>query len=320
MNHRSKPIWVSCFLIIFFVSHSTSCVTANEVEDEREFDYLNNSEKGPRHWGEIKKEWEECKNGTLQSPIDLTDQRVKKIPKLLQMKKCYKPCNATLKNRGHDISLQWEELKAGSIEINGTSYFLKQCHWHSPSEHTINGRRYALEMHMVHLSPDQNITVIGLLYQLGAADPFLSKLIKDIRSLSDEKPEIPMGVIDPSDIKMYGSRYYRYLGSLTTPPCTEGVIWNVNTKIRTVSRGQVKLLREAVHDYAEENARPVQLQNSRDVHLYTGQKPVRLENLSALWVSRLFSSKWIAFNHIFDEYYITEAVHSIHELEFSSLQ
>ncbi|KAF5750433.1 bifunctional monodehydroascorbate reductase and carbonic anhydrase nectarin-3-like isoform X2 [Tripterygium wilfordii] len=105
MNHRSKPIWVSCFLIIFFVSHSTSCVTANEVEDEREFDYLNNSEKGPRHWGEIKKEWEECKNGTLQSPIDLTDQRVKKIPKLLQMKKCYKPCNATLKNRGHDISV-----------------------------------------------------------------------------------------------------------------------------------------------------------------------------------------------------------------------
>ncbi|KAF5747860.1 Alpha carbonic anhydrase 7 isoform 1 [Tripterygium wilfordii] len=263
MKNQNFLIFVVCIVL-----QLTSSATAQEVEDEREFDYLNNSEKGPRHWGEIKKEWEACRNGTLQSPIDLTDRRVKLIRKLVQMKKIYKPCNATVKNRGHDISLQWEEFKAGSIQINGTNYFLQQAHWHSPSEHTINGRRYDLELHMVHASPDQKVAVIGLLYKLGHPDHFLSKLIGDVMSMSNQKAERGMGVIDPSEIKMGGKKYYRYLGSLTVPPCTEGVIWTINKKIRTVSRGQVELLREAVHDYAEVNARPVQPLNRRDIHLY----------------------------------------------------
>lgn len=75
------------------------------AEDEREFDYREGSEKGPRHWGKIKKEWEACNNGVLQSPIDLSSQRVKIVPKFGDVKRSYKPCNATVKNRGHDISV-----------------------------------------------------------------------------------------------------------------------------------------------------------------------------------------------------------------------
>ncbi|GFQ06038.1 bifunctional monodehydroascorbate reductase and carbonic anhydrase nectarin-3 [Phtheirospermum japonicum] len=77
-----------------------------------------------------------------------------------------------------------------------------------------------------------------------------------------------MGVIDPNHIKIRGKKYYRYMGSLTVPPCTEGVIWTINKKVMTVSRDQVKLLREAVHDYAEENARPLQPNHRRDIYLY----------------------------------------------------
>jgi carbonic anhydrase len=82
-----------------------------DAEDEREFDYLEGSEKGPRHWGEIREEWAHCKNGGMQSPIDLSStRRVKIIPKLGELKRSYKSCNATLHNRGHDISVRIQKL------------------------------------------------------------------------------------------------------------------------------------------------------------------------------------------------------------------
>ncbi|CAB4278685.1 unnamed protein product [Prunus armeniaca] len=282
--HQTKPTSISYFLFFVFLFSYFTSLAAQEVEkkvinisivdiaeDEREFDYLHESGKGPKQWGEIKEEWAACKNGSLQSPIDLSSHRVKLIPHLGNLKTSYKPDNATLKNRGHDISVQWE-TNAGSIEINGTEYFLKQCHWHSPSEHSINNRSYDMELHMIHISPDLNVTnkiaVIAVLYKIGRANSFLSTLTRHVKSMIDENHEISIGMTDPRKIKIGGKNYYRYMGSLTVPPCTEGVIWTITKKIRTVSRDQVKLFREAVHDYAEVNARPVQPLNLREIHVY----------------------------------------------------
>ncbi|XP_031399232.1 alpha carbonic anhydrase 7-like [Punica granatum] len=267
----SSPSFLILILLALF-SYTLPGISAQEVEDEREFDYEVGGEKGPSHWGELKEEWEACKSGRMQSPIDMSSQRVKVILKSSLLKKNHFPGNATIKNRGHDISVQWELGKAGSIRINGTRYFLQQCHWHSPSEHSINGRRYDMEMHMVHVSPNptvkNKIVVLGLLYQSGAPNPFISKLMGHVRSMIDKHEERTMGVINPEDIKMGGKKYYKYMGSLTVPPCTEGVIWIINKKLMTVSRDQVALLREAVHDYAENNARPLQPLNKREIHLH----------------------------------------------------
>ncbi|CAJ2672491.1 unnamed protein product [Trifolium pratense] len=260
-------------ILVTFLLLSTTWTIAQEVEDESEFDYIKGSEKGPSHWGELKKEWATCKNGRLQSPIDLLSHRVKVVPKLGELKKYYKPHNATIKNRGHDIEVKWEG-DAGSININGTQFFLHQAHWHSPSEHTINGRRYDLEVHLVHESAKINgkskIAVIGLLYEIGRPDPLLTKLSKYIiKGMVDTEAERSIGVIDPSEeIKLGGNKYYRYIGSLTVPPCTEDVIWTIYNKIRSVSREQVMLLREAVYDHAEKNARPIQLLNRREIQLF----------------------------------------------------
>ncbi|XP_048127670.1 alpha carbonic anhydrase 7-like [Rhodamnia argentea] len=277
MKNRSKPILFSAFPLLFLLALGSTATSSvpGEVEDERAFDYIAGSEKGPVHWGELRKEWEACKTGEMQSPIDLSSRRVKVIPKLGEIERSYKPSNATLKNRGHDISLQWDLGNVGSIKINGTEYFLQQCHWHSPSEHTINGRRYALEMHMVHVSTDQDvknkIAVVGLLYKTGQPNAFLTKLMGNVGivgSLVDKEGERKLGVIDPREIKLGGKNYLRYMGSLTVPPCTEGVIWTINKKIGTASKDQIKLLQEAVHDYAEKNARPLQQLNKREIHLY----------------------------------------------------
>ncbi|XP_038905903.1 alpha carbonic anhydrase 7-like [Benincasa hispida] len=255
--------------LAFFILILTSAI-AQEVEDESEFNYIRGSEKGPKRWGEIKREWSKCNNGDMQSPIDLSTKRVKVVKNLGQLKKKYKPSIAIVKNRGHDISVKWEE-NAGLIEINGTDYLLQQAHWHSPSEHTLNGRRYDLELHLVHQSSNPNakypIAVVGIFYMIGRPDSFLSKMSRKIKALNEVK-EMKAGSIDPRWIKMGGKKYYRYMGSLTVPPCTEGVIWNINKKIGTVSREQVKLLRSAVHDSAEKNARPIQPHNGRQVDLY----------------------------------------------------
>lgn len=100
---KSKELLIlSMYVVIDAITRRNVC---NCTEDEREFDYIGASEKGPRHWGEMKKEWSSCKNGHLQSPIDLSCARVKIIPRCRQPDIYYTATNATIINRGHDIAV-----------------------------------------------------------------------------------------------------------------------------------------------------------------------------------------------------------------------
>ncbi|KAK7396597.1 hypothetical protein VNO78_17720 [Psophocarpus tetragonolobus] len=248
------------------------CSTLTGALDEPEYGYNENSENGPQHWGDVKEAWAACKIGQMQSPIELSSKSLV-IPNLGGLKYWnYRPQYATVSNRGQNVAVIWEG-DAGSIEINGTTFFLQQAHWHWPSEHTIDGRRYDLELHMVHVSPQPDGTnktaVVGILYKYGSPDPLISKLGKYIRDIPEENEEKSVGMIDPSEIMKGSKVYYRYMGSLTAPPCTEGIIWTVHKKIRTVSRGQVKLLMDTVLKYyAKNNARPLQPLNQREIQLY----------------------------------------------------
>ncbi|KAA8544081.1 hypothetical protein F0562_021742 [Nyssa sinensis] len=165
-----------CSILIVLVLLSVSCPEASqEVEDETEFSYKEGGDNGPEHWGEIHPEWSLCGNGAMQSPIDLLNERVEVVSYLGRLKRNYKPSNATLINRGHDIMLKWTD-DAGYIQINGTQYHLKQCHWHTPSEHTINSRRFDMEVHLVHESNSNETAVVGIMYKIGRSDSFLSKV------------------------------------------------------------------------------------------------------------------------------------------------
>ncbi|KAK4777507.1 hypothetical protein SAY87_017694 [Trapa incisa] len=251
---------------------------ADEVEDETPFTYEKGSETGPDKWGLINPEWRTCNYGKMQSPIDFLDQSVQVSNILGRLKRDYKPAHATIKNRGHDITVTWKK-DAGKINLNGTDYNLVMCHWHSPSEHTFNGSRYQLELHIVHISSHGEIAVVGILYKYGRLDGFLRKLFHHINAVghkgegsshmsSIRHKERHLGIINPGDIKFGSRKYYRYIGSLTVPPCSEGVIWTISKKVRTVSRDQVRALRKAVHDGFESNARPIQKSDGRFVWLY----------------------------------------------------
>uniref|UniRef100_A0A1U7XY34 LOW QUALITY PROTEIN: bifunctional monodehydroascorbate reductase and carbonic anhydrase nectarin-3-like n=1 Tax=Nicotiana sylvestris TaxID=4096 RepID=A0A1U7XY34_NICSY len=224
MAVKAKMLFISfLFLSSVFLARS------GEVDDESEFSYDEKSENGPANWGNIRPDWKDC-SGKLQPPIDLFELRAEVVSKLGILQTDYKPSNATLLNRGHDIMLRWDD--GGYLKINGTQYQLKQLHWHTPSEHTVNGERFNLESHLVHESNNGKFAVIGIIYEIGLwPDPFLSMIENDLKVPADKKGiERATGTIDPNQIKLDGKQYFRYIGSLTTPPCTEGVVWTIDRK------------------------------------------------------------------------------------------
>ncbi|XP_057999254.1 alpha carbonic anhydrase 4-like [Hevea brasiliensis] len=235
-------------IILLFHSPSINS-TAFELEtaanDEIPFSYIEATGRGPSKWGELDPKWRACGDGRLQSPIDIVDVNVHVFPKLGELQRDYKPANATIMSRGRDIIVQWKGY-AGNININGTIYSLQHCHWHTPSEHTFNGTRYDLELHIVHANLLGQITVVGILYQYGKPDSFLSKLLLFIKSVT--KQEKDLGIINPREIVFGSRKYYRYNGSLSVPPCTEGVLWTVIKKVRTVSVKQLQALKDVVDD------------------------------------------------------------------------
>ncbi|KAJ4826218.1 hypothetical protein Tsubulata_005780 [Turnera subulata] len=255
-------------------THATSrfyFVCGAATGDEIPFSYIEATGRGPSRWGQLDPKWKACGDGKLQSPIDLHHQSTKVSPQLGGLQIGYKPANATIVSRGRDIMVQWKGDGAGNITTNGTSYNLQHCHWHSPSEHTINGRRYDLELHMVHGNSQGETAVIGILYKYGKPDPFLSWLFPYIKSVT--KQEKDLQIVDPREIKFGSRKYYRYVGSLSVPPCTEGVVWTVIKKVRKVSKAQVQALRDAVDYGFQENARPIQPLYGRAVYLY---KPLQI--------------------------------------------
>ncbi|KAI7728273.1 hypothetical protein M8C21_020915, partial [Ambrosia artemisiifolia] len=154
--------------------------------DEPEFLYDVNSPNGPNHWGEINPEWSLCNNGDMQSPIDLTHKRVMTTSKLGRLDIDYKPANTTLINSGHDMALNeahWHtptehtingqrfnlELHLVHQSIDKKNAVLNQAHWHTPTEYTINGQRFNLELHLVHQIIDKKNAVVGILYKLELA-------------------------------------------------------------------------------------------------------------------------------------------------------
>ncbi|XP_022765998.1 alpha carbonic anhydrase 4-like [Durio zibethinus] len=230
-----------------------------------EFNYDEGSGKGPSCWGSVKQEWKTCGTGKSQSPIDIPVGSTLISLTLGDLQRTYASGSAVLKNRGHDIAVLWNG-NAGKININGTDYEVVQCHWHSPSEHTFGGTRYDLEIHIVHQNAQNQITVISMVFQIGQADPFLSSLLSSIESIGGGEKDL--GNVNPVDIGFAGRNYYRYTGSLTTPPCTEGVVWTVLQEVKTASTEQVHALKDALAEEFKENSRPNQSLGARPVLFY----------------------------------------------------
>ncbi|KAL8041389.1 hypothetical protein ABFX02_10G162366 [Erythranthe guttata] len=241
-------------------------VNAEFEAEDKTYSYVVGADNGPENWGNLNfPNWTLCGNGINQSPINIIDNKVVVWPLLGDLITNYKAASAVIKNRGHVIEVEWRG-DAGGVTINGTAYKLEQCHWHIPSEHTINGVRFDMEMHIVHISSKGDIAVVSILYKLGSPDSFLARLLPHLENANREGTDV--GVLDPLDIKFEGGEYYRYTGSLTTPPCSETATWTIIKTARTVSLQQITALRDAVDNGYTGNARPIQPVHERTVYLF----------------------------------------------------
>ena len=191
----------------------------------------------PENWASLSDEFRTCAEGVEQSPVNLAGYTPGDVAPIAFS---YVGSAATARNNGHTVYL---DCRGGdSIAVDGRRYELLGIHSHSPGEHLLDGEHFAAELHLVHQYSAGNLTVVGLLFRIGDQSPIIQSLLHvapDVGALVDLNGGPAAVEYVPDNLDHYG-----YDGSLTTPPCTEGVRWIVMQHIGTVSQGQINELQE----------------------------------------------------------------------------
>ncbi|MEY4348038.1 MAG: hypothetical protein RIS43_457 [Actinomycetota bacterium] len=216
-------------------------------------------ETGPAHWGELDPSFVTCVDGTAQSPINVTGAKKKALNNI---KFNYVAGPAEVFNNGHTVEAEpAEDAAESTISLDGNVYPFLQFHFHAPSEHTVNGKRYPLEIHFVHKTETGKIAVVGVLVKAGKENAAWDKFVNSIPFATAEPADTPIR-INWLKLLPKNRQTYRYNGSLTTPGCAEGVKWNLFSTPIEMSALQIESFRNA---YAG-NARPVQPLHGRTIY------------------------------------------------------
>ncbi|HEY7032955.1 MAG TPA: carbonic anhydrase family protein [Thermomicrobiales bacterium] len=213
-------------------------------------------EEGPAHWGDLDPAYAACSQGTAQSPIDIANPTHGDVPDLTFAEQALSPIRII--NNGHTI--QVTAPPGNTIAFDGTTYELTQFHFHTPSEHQIDGKAQAMELHLVHKDQDGNLAVLAVLLTEGAENAALKPVFDNMPPTAGPEQSVD-GTVNLSDLLPADKSTYRYDGSLTTPPCSEGVKWVVFVQTMDVSKEQAAAFRGIF----AENARPVQPLNGRTI-------------------------------------------------------
>lgn len=209
---------------------------------------------GPTHWGELAPEFATCAAGKNQSPVNISGAI---DSDLTEIKLDYKPGGYEVINNGHTIQVNYQP--GSHIALDGHEYELKQFHFHSPSENLIESRQYPMEVHFVHADKDGNLAVVAVMFESGAENKTLSHVWNKMPHAVGEKQSLALlasaGELIPAE-----KTYFRFNGSLTTPPCSEGVTWLVMDHTDDASAEQLNAFLHTMH---HSNNRPVQPLNAR---------------------------------------------------------
>ncbi len=209
-------------------------------------------DKGPDQWSKISLDYQVCKTGMNQSPINIDDLVDAELD---EINSDYNGNSVEILNNGHTIQVNFSS--GNSLVLDGQSFELKQFHFHTPSEHLIDDKSFPMEVHLVHKSLDGHLAVISSLFLTGKTNPTLDTILKNIPSEPGKAK--PIGSMDLTYLLPDSKDYYRYNGSLTTPPCSEGVRWLVMKNTIEASEQQLKAFRKIMHS----NNRPIQPKNAR---------------------------------------------------------
>jgi carbonic anhydrase len=212
-------------------------------------------EHSPKHWGKLNPEYRMCSAGTMQTPIDLKSASRGGVDSIARD---YKTMPLKIVNNGHTI--QVNATPGSSVTIDGERYDLLQFHFHHPSEHLLAGKDRELEVHFVHRNAAGKLAVLGVFLDPGAKPlAALEPIWSAMPSEPGPERQVTGVMLDLEPIFPVKKRHFRYQGSLTTPPCSEGVTWIVYEQAVAVSNAQVRQFAKLF----PVNARPVQPLNRR---------------------------------------------------------
>ena len=228
-------------------------------KDEPDWEYGGAS--NPTHWHKLAPEFESCKLGRDQSPINI-DSYQEGEPAKIEFN--YQPTTAEVVDNGRTIQVNYEP--GSTMKIGNEIYELKQFHFHTPSEHRIDDEASAMEAHFVHQNAVGQLAVVGIMMNPGAENPVIASIWDAIgdRNKQQDSGEVSLNAANllPND-----RTYWSYTGSLTTPPCSEEVSWNLLSEPIELSPEQIATF-ESIYPY---NARPIEPLNDRSVKFHSAE-------------------------------------------------
>jgi len=212
----------------------------------------------PEQWGMLDPAYSPCSLGRTQSPIDVKNARFAALPAL---KIDYHSGPLNIIDNGHTIQVNY--APGSTLAIGDRTYSLKQFHFHHPAEEHINGSSFPLVVHLVHADIEGHLAVIAVLFEIGTANALIDTLWNNIPAEKEKAQDVPSVSVQVQDLLPSERGYFTFAGSLTTPPCTEGVTWYVLQSHATISQEQVN----AFAKIYPKNARPIQPTNGREILL-----------------------------------------------------
>jgi carbonic anhydrase len=229
------------------------CARAGFAAEEAHWSYEGAS--GPDHWGDIDTASKVCSVGSQQSPVDIADPIRAQLPPLGI---AWRRRADTIVNNGHTVQVNLGE--SSTLTVGSDRFVLVQFHFHRPSEHRLDRRSFAMEVHFVHRHATGRLAVVGVLINPGRANAAFNKLVATMPA--KEGPPVPADPgIDPTGLLPERRSYFRYQGSLTTPPCSETVDWLLLTQPIQVADADIAAFAKLYPN----NARPVQRLHRRFV-------------------------------------------------------
>jgi carbonic anhydrase len=251
----TKIKWKSsgAFLITAFIS-----LAATAAETNHGWTY--EGEHGPAHWGAMGEAFHACESGRAESPINI--EATKKAPAdMPRLKINYQPLPIDIVNTGHAVQFN-ATPGADSISLGDQAYQLVQFHFHSPGEERFAGKESVMDAHLVHRSEDGKLLVLAVQFQVGDhPNAVIGAMLDRIPKEQGAEFKINEVMVNLLDLLPKQKGYYTYSGSLTTPPCSEGVTWIEFKERVTINQQQLNAMQRFYHG----NQRPVQALNGREI-------------------------------------------------------
>jgi len=216
----------------------TLCVilfwTASPAQEPHPPHWSYEGQEGPKYWGRLDPAYATCASGHAQSPIDIRHAKLAELPPL---KFDYNSVPLNIINNGHTIQVNYPS--GSTLTVGDKTYALKQFHFHHPSEEHINGRGFDLVAHLVHDDGSGHLAVVAVLFRTGPSNALLDAVWRNIPAQAEKATDVPSVSLNVKDLLPADHGYYTFAGSLTTPPCSEGVTWYVLKNQTTLSQNQL---------------------------------------------------------------------------------